>query len=130
MFVGKTLAIFAKLKSLVENGCKVAFISCLLPRSMDKDDYGKWMNETPVEKRGKWHSLLVGSPSDGLTPIYDILMKRNIDALGENCKFYSAQEVCQKMGVEGFNNTEKSFYSVLDGFIQNLPKNVYNSYFG
>ena len=89
---------------------------------MDKDDYGKWMNVTPVEKMGKWHSLLVGSPSDGLTPIYEILMRRNIDALGKNCKFYSAQEICKEMGVEGFDDTEKSFYSVLDGFIQNLPK--------
>ena len=126
LFSGKTLVLFAKLKSLVEKDLKIVFISCLLPY-------------------------------EDVSPIYESIMRKKIEKLGNNIRFYSAMEICSEMDVtfrerssyemwvraENYvmninremgvilGNTEresfysvlvKSFYSVLAKFVQNLPE--------
>ncbi|XP_023345460.1 uncharacterized protein LOC111714558 [Eurytemora carolleeae] len=89
---GKTLVLFAKLKSLVEKKRKVVFISCLLPYA-------------------------------DVPPIYESIMRKKLKELGDNIRFYSAMGICSEMGVRlGNTDREKSFYSVLAKFIQNLPE--------
>ncbi|XP_023348808.1 uncharacterized protein LOC111717545 isoform X3 [Eurytemora carolleeae] len=89
---GKTLVLFAKLKSLVEKGRKVVFISCLLPY-------------------------------EAVPPIYEVIMRKKLEEFGDNIRFYSAMDICSEMGVIlGKTEREKSFYSVLAKFIQNLPE--------
>ena len=91
LFSGKTLVLFAKLKSLVEKGRKVVFISCLLPY-------------------------------EDIPPTYELVMRKKIEELGDNIRFYSAMDICSERGVIlGDWDREKSFYSELNKFIQNLP---------
>ena len=101
LFSGKTLVLFAKLKSLVEKDRKVVFISCLLPY-------------------------------EDVPPTYELIMRKKIEKLGNNIRFYSAMDICSEMGVTeksfhegvriGYTDREKSLYSVLEKFVQNLPE--------
>ena len=77
------------MRFLLDKGQKVVFISCLLP------------NEGYLE----------------LPPIYEVLMRKNIEQIGLNCKFYSALEICRFMKVDV---KLENFYDVLDKFIQKL----------
>ena len=56
-------------------------------------------------------------PNDGVTPIFEVLMRERLQGMRENFKFYSAKEICCDMGVDV---TETTFYSVLVKFIGNL----------
>ena len=128
LFSGKTLVLFAKLKSLVEKDRKVVFISCLLPY-------------------------------EDVPPTYELIMRKKIEKLGNNIRFYSAMDICSEMDVTdrerssyemgvrienyamdicsemgvteksfhegvriGYTDREKSLYSVLEKFVQNLPE--------
>ena len=86
-----------KMRFLSDKGQKVVFISCLLS--------SKYNVELP--------------------PIYEILMRKNIEQIGLNCKFYNAKEICHfmKVGVE-----LKNFYAVLDKFIRKLKLEENQSY--
>ena len=86
---GKTIVLEAKLRALLAEGFKCMFISCLLPTA------------------------------DGVTPIYEVLMRERLHGMGGNCKFLSAQEICRAMGDEV---SENIFYSVLVDFIENLTE--------
>ena len=79
---GQTTLLFSKVKSMLERGLKVVFISCLLP-------------------------------CEGVSPIYNVLMRQEIENIGG--MFYSAQDICQakKTAV-----TEVDFYSLLVQFVQ------------
>ena len=79
---GQTTLLFSKVKSMLERGLKIVFISCLLP----------------------W---------EGVSPIYNVLMRQEIENIGG--MFYSAQDICQakKTAV-----TEVDFYSLLVQFVQ------------
>ena len=91
LFSGKTLVLFAKLKSLVEKDRKIVFISCLLPY-------------------------------EDVSPMYELIMRKKIEDLGNNIRFYSAMDICSERGVIlGDWDREKSVYSELNKFIQNLP---------
>ncbi len=104
---GKTWIVLEKMKRLIlskgGDNHRGIFISCLLPLYNYSDKF--------------------------VPPIYNIIMREHFDKLVNNLrqangidvqwKFYSAQEICEKMGTPV---TEEGFYLNLQQFIKNLSQ--------
>ena len=66
----------------------------------------------------KHHNIVVISclvTRRGAPPIYEVFLRKKFNSLGEKCKFYSAEEICNEMLVPV---DETEFYSVLEQFIK------------
>ena len=114
----------------MEKGLKVVFISCLLPY---KDTYRPFEVVLPSVLGLLYYPYEDDPPyfppsppyvsHKYVPPIYESIMRKKLIELGDNIRFYSAMDICRMMGVIlGNTDREKSFYSVLAKFIQNLPE--------
>ena len=65
-------------------GLKVVLISCLFPWKELPDSYEGRM----LDQIEHW----IGVP-----PIYDFLVRQQIEQLGKSCQFYTPKDICREM---------------------------------
>ena len=127
LFSGKTLVLFAKLKSLVEKDRKIVFISCLLPYEDVSPMYELIMRKK-IEEFGD--NIRFYSAMDICSEMDVTDRERSSYEMGVRIENY-AMDICSEMGVilgkterekSFYSVLVKSFYSVLAKFIQNLPE--------
>jgi len=127
LFSGKTLVLFAKLKSLVEKDLKVVFISCLIPYKAVPPIYESIMRKK-LKELGD--NIRFYSAMDICSEMDVTDRERSSYEMGVRIENY-AMDICSEMGVIlGKTEREKRFYlvlvkrlySVLAKFIQNLPE--------